>query len=88
MPKKARELSAAEVRRLTEPGRYPVGGVAGLLMQVTPNGARSWLLRIKVGDKRRDFGLGAFPDVSLAGAREKARDLRERIAAEIGRAHV
>ncbi|MET4161955.1 integrase [Marinobacterium sp. MBR-111] len=83
MPKKARELSAAEVRRLTEPGRYPVGGVAGLLMQVTPNGARSWLLRIKVGDKRRDFGLGAFPDVSLAGAREKARDLRERIAAGV-----
>ncbi|MDP1086681.1 Arm DNA-binding domain-containing protein, partial [Klebsiella pneumoniae] len=56
---------------------------AGLLMQVTPNGARSWLLRIKVGDKRRDFGLGAFPDVPLAGAREKARELRERIAAGV-----
>jgi integrase len=83
VPKKARELSAAEVRRLTEPGRYPVGGAAGLLMQVTPNGARSWLLRIKVGDKRRDFGLGGFPDVTLAGARDKARELRERIAAGV-----
>ena len=28
------------------------------------------------GDKRRDMGLGGFPDVSLAGAREAAREAR------------
>ena len=83
MPKKAKELSAAEVRRLTEQGRYPVGGVAGLHLLVSATGARSWVLRTKVGDKRRDIGLGGFPDVTLAGARDKARDLRERIVAGI-----
>ncbi|MBV0932366.1 tyrosine-type recombinase/integrase [Marinobacterium weihaiense] len=83
MPRKARELSATEVRRLVEPGRYPVGGVAGLLLQVTSTGARSWLLRTKVGDKRRDIGLGGFPDVTLAGARQKARDVKEQIMAGI-----
>ncbi|WP_431023788.1 tyrosine-type recombinase/integrase [Halomonas sp. H5] len=83
MPKKARELSATEVRRLTDPGLYAVGGVAGLQLQVAKTGARSWVLRIKIGDRRRDIGLGGFPDVPLTDARAKARALREKIAAGI-----
>lgn len=79
MPKKARELSAVEVKRLTEPGLRAVGGVAGLHLQVTKTGARSWVLRATVGTKRRDIGLGGYPDVSLASAREKAREMREKI---------
>ncbi len=79
MPKVARELSALEVRRLTRPGLHSVGGATGLHLQVTPSGARSWVLRIKIGDKRRDLGLGAFRDVPLARAREKARETREQI---------
>jgi integrase len=79
MPKKARELSATEIRRLTTPGFHTVGGVAGLLMQVTKTGARSWVLRARIGDRRRDMGLGGFPDVTLAQAREKAREAREQI---------
>lgn len=79
MPKKARELSAIEVKRLTEPGFYAVGGVAGLHLQVTPTGARSWVLRAKVGAKRRDIGLGGYPDTPLASARDKAREARDKI---------
>lgn len=82
MPKKARELSPLDVKRLTRPGFHAVGGVAGLLLRVSPQsetGARSWILRVTVGDRRRDIGLGGFPDVSLAGAREKARAMREQI---------
>lgn len=60
-------------------GVHNVGGVAGLLMQVTANGAQSWLLRVRVGDKRREIGLGAFPEVSLAQAREKAAQARDAI---------
>lgn len=80
MPKKAKELSALEVKRLVEPGFYSVGGVAGLHLQVTKTGARSWILRILVGNKRRDVGLGGYPDVQLAQARDKARDVREKVA--------
>jgi integrase len=83
MPKKAAELGALEVKRLTKPGLHAVGGVAGLLMQVTPSGARSWILRAMVGAKRRDIGLGGFPDVTLAQAREKARFAREQIQSGI-----
>ncbi|MFC6638096.1 integrase arm-type DNA-binding domain-containing protein [Sulfitobacter sp. JBTF-M27] len=78
MPKRAKELSAIEVRRLGR-GVHNVGGVAGLLLQVTDSGARSWLLRVRVGDKRREIGLGAFPEVSLAKAREKAGETKEAI---------
>lgn len=78
MPKVAKELSATEVRRL-KPGLHAVGGAAGLLMNVKSSGARSWILRTKVGDRRRDYGLGGFPSVTLQGAREKAREWREQI---------
>lgn len=77
MPKKAPELTDLQVRRLRQPGLHAVGGVAGLHLQVAPGGARTWILRITVGQKRRDMGLGGYPDVTLAMAREKARAARE-----------
>lgn len=79
MPKVAKELSATEVRRKTKPGFHAVGGVSGLLLRVSPTGARSWILRVMVGKKRRDIGLGGFPTVTLADAREKAREARRLI---------
>lgn len=78
MPRRAKELSAIEVRRLGA-GVHNVGGVAGLLMQVSDSGAQSWLLRVRVGDKRREIGLGPFPEVTLARAREKAAVMKEAI---------
>ena len=79
MPKIAKELSAIEVSRLIAPGFHSVGVVAGLALQVSNPDARSWVLRVKVGSKRRDMGLGRYPDVTLAQAREKARDARKAI---------
>jgi integrase len=83
MPKKARELSALEVGRLKAAGMHAVGGVSGLHLQITDSGAKSWILRATVGTKRRDMGLGGFPDVTLAMAREKAREAREKIVAGV-----
>jgi integrase len=76
MPRKAKELSALEVRRLSRPGRWSVGGVDGLALQVTGSGARSWVLRLSLAGKQREMGLGSFPSVPLAEAREKARAYR------------
>lgn len=79
MPRKALEVSALHVKRLKAPGLHAVGGVAGLQLQITPKGARSWILRATVGSKRRDIGLGGYPDVSLTEARDRARAAREKI---------
>lgn len=76
MAKKARELSALEVGRMKTPGLWAVGGVPGLYLCVNAGTARSWILRIVMGSKRRDMGLGGFPGVTLSQARDKARTAR------------
>jgi integrase len=88
MPKKAKDLTALEVARLRHPGKggnatFAVGNVAGLLLQCTPTGARTWLLRTQVGAKRREIGLGGYPDVPLADAVRRAREAKEKIRAGI-----
>jgi integrase len=79
VPVVARELTAAEIASISAPGTHAVGGVTGLCLQVTATGARSWLLRITVDERRREFGLGAFPTVTVLAARTAARSLREKI---------
>jgi hypothetical protein len=88
MPKKAKELSALAVSKLKNKGRYAVGGVDGLHMFIVGN-SRTWILRVAVGTRtnskgnivvrRRDMGLGSYPEVSLAEARDKARELRKQV---------
>lgn len=73
---KAKEMGALEVSRITRRGMNFVGGVAGLGMTVNAGGSRSWVLRARVGGIRRDMGLGGYPDVPLAQARELAREAR------------
>jgi hypothetical protein len=68
-------LSAMQVRNLKEPGRYSDGD--GLLLQVRPNGTKSWLARIQTNGKRRDIGLGDAHQVSLVEAREALVVLRK-----------
>lgn len=79
MPKKAKELTAIEVSRLKAPGFVSVGAPAGLALQITPTGVRSWILRAKVGERRRDIGLGAYPGVTLAEARKRGQETRDAI---------
>ena len=81
MPKLAKELGALAVSKISEPGLHFVGGVPGLALQVTPAGARSWTLRVMIGGKRRDMGLGGYSPsgVTLARAREAAVEARELI---------
>jgi integrase len=78
MPKIAKVLTKLEVNRIKKVGWHAVGGVAGLLLQVrkpATEGAatpRSWILRIRIGNERQLIGLGSYPQVSLAKAREQA----------------
>lgn len=85
MPKRAKELGALDIKRAEHPGGHKnnvwiaAGGVSGLLLQITAGGAKSWILRATIAGKRRVIGLGAYPDVGLADARNAAREMKSQI---------
>jgi integrase len=76
MPRIAKRLTEHEVSELRQPGCHAVGGVPGLLLQVTKNGARSWILRMTIDGKRREIGLGPYPTVDLERAALLAAEKR------------
>lgn len=59
--------------------RHPDGD--GLYLVVKVGGSKTWLLRVQAAGRRRDIGLGTFPAVSLAEAREKAMQTRKQLLA-------
>jgi len=69
-------LSARKVET-ADAGRH--GDGRGLFLYVKPSGSRSWVLRYQVQGRRHDLGLGAYPDVTLAMARERATKARRLI---------
>jgi integrase len=78
MPKIVRhQLRAKQVEKLAAPGVYQDGG--GLQLRVRNTGAKFWVLRTTAKGKRRDKGLGSFPNVSLEEARAKADAVRRAI---------
>ena len=79
MARKAIEMQPLQANRLKTLGRHAVGGGAGLALQIAPVGSKSWMLRVMLGGKRREMGLGGFTDVTLSDAREAARAARNKI---------
>ena len=68
------KLKPLVIAREMSPGRYGDGG--GLYLQVGNTGTKSWLFRYRVGTREREMGLGAYPTITLAHAREKAAACR------------
>ena len=66
------KLSPLWVEKVKEPGRYADGN--GLFLNVTPSGTKSWVLRFTKNGRRRGAGLGPYPRVTLAEARQIARE--------------
>jgi len=67
------KLTAAEIKH-SRPGKYCDGG--GLWFVVRPDGGGQWVLRVTVHGRRREMGLGSFPEISLKQAREAAMEWR------------
>jgi integrase len=71
------ERSAKWVAAQSKVGLHAVGGVPGLCLQVFGPDSRAWVLRATMpSGRRRRMGLGPYPLVSLADAREAARKAR------------
>lgn len=75
------KLSARAVATLKNPGRHSDGD--GLCLNVSANGARSWVFMWKRAGRRREMGLGPARDVSLAEAREAAAEVRKKLRSGI-----
>jgi integrase len=77
LARQTNRLSARTVQTLTAHGKHHDGG--GLYLVVDPKGRR-WVLRYQIRKRRREMGLGAYPLVSLARAREIAEEARRAVA--------
>lgn len=64
------KLTALKVQRLAEAGMHADG--AGLYLQITGSGAKSWIFRFSLHGRAREMGLGSLSAVSLAEARTAA----------------
>lgn len=71
------KLTARSVASIKKTGMHGDGD--GLYLAVSSNGARSWILRVRVKGqtKRREIGLGGLDTLTLAEARIRAQELRK-----------
>lgn len=74
-------LTAAKVKQTTEPGKYYDEN--GLFLRIKATGAKAWVQKLVIDGKQRELGLGSAALVTLAEAREMARNYRK--AAREGR---
>ncbi|VVO30896.1 tyrosine-type recombinase/integrase [Pseudomonas fluorescens] len=70
-------LSTVKVKSLIKAGSAGMTGDGkGLYLQISKTGGASWIYRYKIEGKSRYMGLGPFPTIGLAEAREMAEDAR------------
>ncbi|WP_282397106.1 integrase arm-type DNA-binding domain-containing protein [Pseudomonas sp. PS01298] len=72
------KLNPKQIENLTKPGTYEDGD--GLRLVVKPTGRKSWILRFQLAGRRREMGLGSYPDVSLKKARQDASNKRTQLS--------
>jgi integrase len=72
---RAHKLTQLQVDKAKVKGVYGDGG--GLSLNVTAGGSKSWLFRFMQGGRAHWMGLGSYPDVTLADARDKASECRK-----------
>ena len=90
MARPLHRLTAVEVAGAKTAGYFPDGGNLYLRVAVgTANGkkkppvSKGWIFRYTAGGKTRDAGLGSYPTISLAKARDEAERLRRLVAAGV-----
>ena len=85
MSREIDRLTALGVSRIKAAGMYADGG--GLYLSVSDSSARSWVFMFgfpgvvsKTGKRKTiEMGLGTFPDVTLAEARDRADEVRRQL---------
>jgi integrase len=86
MARPINRLSAMLVSKITAPGYYCDG--AGLYLQVSPSGSKSWIFRYRIDGRQREMGLGPLIGLSLAEARTAAATYRKGFTKEVRIDHI
>ncbi len=81
MTRTIHRLGTVKINALKTPGYYGDGG--GLYLRVRPGGSKSWVFRFTVAGRKRDGGLGRYPTITLAKARELAEECRRLVASGV-----
>ena len=71
-----KKMTSIMISNLKKPGIY--SDYNGLRLRVTKNSTKNWIFRYRWFGKTKDMGLGSYPEVSLAQARQK-RDLNKQL---------
>ena len=74
-------LTDIQLRQLKPKAKqYKVSDSGGLYVLVTPNGSKLWRLKYRFEGKEKVLAFGAYPDTSLARARERRNDAKTLLA--------
>jgi integrase len=75
--------------RAAKPSRkaYKLTDGAGLHLEVRPNGSRLWRFRYRLAGRENMFAIGAYPEVSLAEARDERTNARKLVKQGIHPSH-
>ena len=65
-------LTEITLRKIINPGRYTDSQVKGLHLWVKTSGQRYWIFRYTFDGKRQGMSVGAYPEVGIKLARERA----------------
>lgn len=77
-------LNDAKIRSLKPSAKpFKVSDSHGLYLLVNPGGSRLWYLKYRINGKESRLGLGAYPDVSLAYARQQRDGIRKLLTQNI-----
>lgn len=70
-------LNDTQIRKAKPQAKpYKLTDSNGLYIVINPNGSKLWRYRFRIDGKESVFSIGAYPEISLAEAREKRKEAR------------
>ena len=80
MPKRIKPLSDTEIRNAKSGKQKKLFDGDGLFLAVTPSGGKLWRLKYRFAGKEKLLAFGAYPEITLADARQRREDARKLLA--------
>ena len=81
MPKRTVPLTDMQIRAIKPAAKdIKLFDGSGLFLLITPTGGKLWRFKYRFGGREKLLSFGAYPQISLADARQRREEARELIA--------